>query len=244
MRVVFVPLVNPWGVLMGKRSNPRGVDLMRNAPVHPDGRGTFLVGGQRWSPRLPWFRGDSRTMEVESRALCDFMEREVLTGSPAIAVDVHSGFGLVDRVWFPYARTRRPFPSLPEVLALKCLLDQTLPHHVYRVEPQSQAYTVDGDLWDHLYDRHQARGSGGVFVPLTLEMGSWLWVKKNPLQLFDPLGGFHPMKPHRLRRTLRRHFPLFDFLRRATAGARAWAELDRERRSQLLGDAFDLWYAR
>jgi hypothetical protein len=56
-RLVLVPLVNPGGMSMGRRSNPRGVDLMRNAPAHPRGQGTFLVGGHGLSPLLPWYRG-------------------------------------------------------------------------------------------------------------------------------------------------------------------------------------------
>ena len=101
---------------------------------------------------------------------------------------------LSTRVWFPYARTRKPFASLREVFALKTLLDATLPNHVYRVEPQSRSYTTHGDLWDHLHDRHQ-RARQSVYLPLTLEMGSWTWVRKNPRQAFSLLGGFNPSSP-------------------------------------------------
>lgn len=47
-------------------------------------------------------------------------------------------------------------------------------------EPQSQQYLTHGDLWDHLYLRALTGHPGHLFLPLTLEMGSWLWVKKNP----------------------------------------------------------------
>ncbi|MEM6961768.1 MAG: M14 family zinc carboxypeptidase, partial [Myxococcota bacterium] len=57
-RLVFAPIVNPWGLLLRKRSNVSGVDLMRNAPPHDQGRGSLLVGGQRISPRLPWYMGE------------------------------------------------------------------------------------------------------------------------------------------------------------------------------------------
>src|SRR5215813_9934202 len=57
VRLVFVPLVNPAGMRRGTRANGRGVDLMRNAPVQSRERVAFLVGGQRISPRLPWYRG-------------------------------------------------------------------------------------------------------------------------------------------------------------------------------------------
>src|SRR5436190_871797 len=80
---------------LGSRANPRGVDLMRNAPRHPESRGTYLVGGQRISRRLPWFAGDpERGLELESRVLIDAMERELLPARVAIAIDCHSGFGL------------------------------------------------------------------------------------------------------------------------------------------------------
>jgi murein tripeptide amidase MpaA len=33
VRLVFMPVVNPGGMVLGTRANPQGVDLMRNAPV-------------------------------------------------------------------------------------------------------------------------------------------------------------------------------------------------------------------
>jgi hypothetical protein len=245
-RLVFVPLVNPSGMLLRTRANGAGVDLMRNAPPHPDGRPSPLVGGQRWSPRLPWFMGEvGAPMQPESEALCAFMERELFQARLALSVDVHSGFGFEDRLWFPYARTRKPFPNLAEIYALEALLDVTLPNHVYRLEPQARNYTVHGDLWDHLHDRHAAVEADHprVFLPLTLELGSWLWLRKNPRQAFSVLGGFNPMKPHRLRRTLRRHLPLFDFLHRASASPDRWAFPDPDARERLAAAAFERWYA-
>ena len=83
-------------------------------------------------------------------------------------MDCHSGFGFRDRIWFPYAHRRAP------------------------IEPQSQQYFAHGDLWDHLYMQSCAQAQG-IFLPLTLEMGSWLWVKKNPRQLFSRHGIFNPL---------------------------------------------------
>ena len=83
-------------------------------------------------------------METETAALCELVKRQVFPSRSAIVIDVHSGFGLVDRLWFPYARTRRPFPRLAELHALVTLLDDTLPHHVYRIEPR-EATVVLGD---------------------------------------------------------------------------------------------------
>ena len=80
---------------------------------------------------------------------------------------------------------------------------------------------VGGDLWDHLYLRSGKRPDH-VLLPLTLEMGSWIWVKKNPLQLLSLDGIFNPIIEHRRRRVLRRHAVLFDFLMRATASHSTW----------------------
>ena len=49
LRMVFMPLVNPGGMALGTRANPRGVDLMRNAPVEAFEPVPSLVGGQRLS---------------------------------------------------------------------------------------------------------------------------------------------------------------------------------------------------
>src|SRR6185295_12711058 len=64
------------------------------------------------------------------------------------------------------------------------------------VEPTARSYTIAGDLWDYLYDRAVERGRR--LLPLTLEMGSWAWVRKNPIQALTALGRFNPIKPHRL----------------------------------------------
>jgi hypothetical protein len=240
-RVIAIPLLNPLGMLAGTRSNGNGVDLMRNGPTNVDGKAAFLVGGQRISPRLPWFMGQEGVLETESQALIDFVTKEVLPSEVAISLDVHSGFGFRDRLWFPYARTARPFPHTAEIYSLFELLDRTLPHHVYHAEPQSCAYTIAGDLWDFLYDRSR-EGSQGLFLPLTLEMGSWTWVRKNPRQLFSLLGTFNPIKHHRLRRTLRRHLLLIDFLHRAVIGRTAWAELEQSTRRRCLSLAVNRWF--
>src|SRR3954454_9488283 len=92
VRVLFVPLLNPGGMWLGRRGNPRGVDLMRNGPSGVGGRGTFLVGGQRLTPKLPWFSGHPELpMEPESRALSEVIERELFSASSSLAIDCHSG---------------------------------------------------------------------------------------------------------------------------------------------------------
>jgi hypothetical protein len=222
VRLVFMPLVNPGGMWLGTRANPNGVDLMRNAPVDAEDAAAPLVGGHRIGAWLPWYRGRlNEPLQVEAAALCEVVERELL-GSPfALALDCHSGFGLSDRLWFPWARSRRPLPHAAEMHALGEILDTSLLHHRYVLEPQSLQYLTHGDLWDHLYQRSLARGTG-VLLPLTLEMGSWLWVKKNPRQLFSRRGIFNPELPHRQQRVLRRHLGGLDFFTRATSSWRRW----------------------
>lgn len=245
IRVVWLPIVNPVGIMNKQRSNPQGVDLMRNAPVECVEDPTFLVGGHRISPTLPWFRGFSRKhMEIESEALIEFLKREVLPSKRAITLDFHSGFGVKDRMWFPFARSRKPFPNLPEVHALKEAFERIHPHHIYQIESQAKNYVTHGDLWDHAYDLYQSEfdHKHDVYLPLTVEMGSWAWVKKNPLQLFSALGPYNPMKPHRVKRILRRHNALFDFMVRALVSHEVWVPTNPEQREKHRMRAMEMWY--
>ena len=224
VRLVFMPLINPGGMRMRRRSNPAGVDLMRNAPVDADHDVSFLLGGQRYTSALPWYRGPAgEPMQPEAQALCRVVEQRLHSQVFSLSLDCHSGFGAKDRVWFPYARTRQPIDCLPEIYALRSLFRSTHPHHsIYVIEPQARQYTTHGDLWDHLYDRSRAQHPQHLFIPLTLEMGSWLWVKKRPAQLFSVLGMFNPVAPHRHQRILRQHLTLLDFLVRAAASHARW----------------------
>lgn len=222
LRLVFMPLVNPGGVLLGSRANPSGIDLMRNAPHDADHPVPFLVGGQRLASWLPWYRGaPGAPMQPESDALCRLVREELLGRPFTLTIDCHSGFGLRDRIWFPYARSRRPMQHLAEVHALCEVLDQGLSPHPYVMEPQSRHYLTHGDLWDHLYDESLSLDRG-IFLPMTLEMGSWLWVKKNPRQLLSRHGMFNPLIEHRQQRVLRRHMAWMDFMTRASQSASRW----------------------
>lgn len=241
VRLVFMPVVNPVGLARGTRANGNGVDLMRNAPVDARERVPFLIGGQRLSASLPWYRGASHAdMEPENMAVCEVVEQELLARPFSIAVDCHSGFGTRDRLWFPFAHTARPIEHLPELHALKQLLDETHPQHRYVFEPQSRQYLAHGDLWDHLYLRSLQR-PGHSFLPLTLEMGSWLWVRKNPRQLFSRHGIFNPLIRHRQQRVLRQHIGLLDFIGRAACSHLRWVPTGASRDAQQVRAMAD-WY--
>ncbi|MBC7918817.1 MAG: DUF2817 domain-containing protein [Rhodoferax sp.] len=241
VRLVFMPIVNPGGMLLGTRANPQGVDLMRNAPVDATEPVPFMVGGQRWSARLPWYRGAvGQGMELESEALCEVVQRELLSHPVSIALDCHSGFGTSDRIWFPYAHTREPMTHLAQVHALKTIFAEAHPHHRYIVEPQSLQYLAHGDIWDHLYLQALTKPES-VFLPLTLEMGSWLWVKKNPRQLFSRHGIFNPLIEHRQQRVVRQHQLFLDFLSRAACGQHLWMPGE-ERRAWHHAQALQEWY--
>ena len=81
------------------------------------------------------------------------------------------------------------------------------------------------------------------FLPLTLEMGSWLWVKKNPRQLFSRRGIFNPLIAHRQQRVLRRHLPLLDFAVRAAGAWQLWMPQGPDIEAHRLA-AMARWYAR
>lgn len=239
IRLVFMPIVNPGGMWARTRSNPNGVDLMRNAPQSAEGRVPFLAGGQRIGPWLPWYRGSGEgSMEVESAALLSVVEEELISRPLSFAIDCHSGFGWDDSIWFPYARTERQMPHLAEMFLLKTMFEQSCPHHGYAFEPQSHQYLLHGDLWDCAYDRSRAPN---IFLPMTLELGSWRWIRKNPPQLFSRLGIYNPIKAHRTRRVLRRHPNFFDFLTRAAFSSHRWLPRG-EFRQQVMQQAAEHWW--
>lgn len=239
IRLVFMPIVNPGGMWQATRANPNGVDLMRNAPQDADARVPFLAGGQRVGAWLPWYRGRrGEPMEPEAAALLKLVEEELATRPLSIALDCHSGYGWADSIWFPYARTRKLMHHLPEMYALKSMFEGAHPHHGYKFEPQSHQYLLHGDLWDCAYDRAPVQN---IFLPLTLELGSWLWIKKNPRQIFSRQGIFNPVMAHRTARVLRRHANLFDFLARAAFSSKRWLPQGYARQ-QMLQRAIAHWY--
>lgn len=225
IRVEFIPILNPVGLAEQTRSNGNGIDLMRNAPLDALDKAGFLVGGHRLSRRIPWYRGKhGAPMEVEAKTLCDRVDTLYDTAPLVISLDVHSGYGVYDRLWFPYAGSYEPVPNIADFYALKKLLRRTYPHLDYVFEPQSLHYITHGDLWDYLYRR--ARNAQRNLLPLTLEMGSWRWVKKNPIQIRSIDGFYNPVKPHRVQRVLRRHIVLMEFLIRAVRAYQSWLPVD------------------
>ncbi len=241
VRLVFMPLINPGGMWQSTRCNPQGVDLMRNAPVEAAGRVPFLLGGHRISPNLPWYRGVAGAeMESENHALCRAVHEELLPRPFSIAVDCHSGFGSRDRIWFPYAHSVTPIPHLADILSLEELFQNIYPNNKYLFEPQSLQYRTHGDIWDYLY-RQAQQDQSKTFLTLTLEMGSWLWVKKNPRQLFSRQGIFNPSVEHRLHRVLRGHSVWLDFLMRAACSNENWLVKGPDR-GRLQERAVARWY--
>lgn len=243
IRLVFMPMINPGGIWHRTRCNLNGVDLMRNAPVEATGPVPWLIGGQRISPHLPWYRGEpDEPMQPEAQALVRTVKERLLGAPFSLSVDCHSGFGRRDRIWSSYARSHRPIDNIAEVFALKQLYERTFPnHHPYIIEPQSLNYTTHGDLWDYLYDYSREAHPQSVFLPFTLEMGSWLWVRKNPRQMLDYFGYFNPVISHRKRRVLRQHLPLFEFLTHAAQNWRNWVP-GPDQREELARQAIAQWF--
>ena len=240
VRINFLPLINPVGMTNHTRSNGAGVDLMRNAPIDSREKTIWLAGGHRISAALPWYRGqESEAMQSEARVLCDFIREHALPSPFSVTLDCHSGFGYHNQIWFPYAKSRiEPIKHIGEVYFLRKLFMQTYPYQNYRFEPQAQHYLTHGDLWDHLYQ--QSLAFNNIFLPLTLEMGSWRWVRKNPLQLRKSMGLFHPVKQHRVNRVLRGHLVLMEYLLHATSSYQKW--LTKSHTTKMEKEALALWY--
>ncbi|MBL4606729.1 MAG: DUF2817 domain-containing protein [Pseudomonadales bacterium] len=224
--IISIPIVNPGGMLLHRRSNLNGVDLMRNAPQDAQENIHFPVSGHRISSHLPWYRGrQGDEMELESKALVQFCQRFTDQSPFVLSLDVHSGFGLHDRLWYPYGCYNKDFPDFDQFARMYHAFSETFPYHVYKTESQADSYGIHGDLWDFITlenQRRHAHGTPPTLIPLTLELGSWRWVKKNPIQLLGKGGMFNPVKRHRYERTMRRHYHLFDFLLHACANYTFW----------------------
>lgn len=201
--IIVLPIVNPGGVAIWSRSNPHGVDLMRNSGWNAETALPFF-GGQRWSPHLPYYRGDC--IEKETRALYKFVISYLFQQKETIVpvVDIHSGFGVRNRVWWPYARSKKECRdhALYEHIAAHLKDERGHDEHIF--EKQSDSYTVHGDLWDRLYAYYQKRTErfhlkrssrrknkeAARFLPFTLEIGTWHeltpWRMLKKKRIFNP----------------------------------------------------------
>jgi hypothetical protein len=242
IRLVVLPLVNPVGYYNFKRSNGNDVDLMRNSPVIAIDKTPFLLGGQRYSKKIPWYQGESGVLELENKTIFDKFRSSCQHSQCIVSLDFHSGFGMKDRIWFPFSYTNKPFDRLAELHAFTHLFEQTHPYHIYKIEPQSEGYLLNGDIWDYLYLELSKFNPDSIFLPLTLEMGSWSWIRKNPLQLFSKHGIFNPIKEHRLKRTYRRHHLLFDFILKALYSHKIWSNIEPGIRQKHFRSGLERWY--
>ncbi|MBD2858364.1 DUF2817 domain-containing protein [Spongiibacter sp. KMU-158] len=240
LAIVALPIVNPGGMLQDMRCNPSSVDLNRHAPIDAEADTPFLIGGHRIWRKLPWYRGHwHRHQEIEFVALQNVVYRCTRPESLCLVVDFHSGFGFKDHLWIPYAFRKEPIEDIACYVALKLLWERNFPHHNYQFGPQAMHYLSHGDLWDYFHI--QSREHGAKLLPLTLEMGSWLWVKKHPSQIFSFAGLFNPTVPHRHARVLRSHLILLDFLMAACRNPNQWL-VEGEHARQLQQMAQALWY--
>lgn len=241
IQLVVLPILNPVGMYLNQRANGNGVDLNRNAPIDAEGTVPLLGGGHRLGPFLPWYRGRKRgQMEAENLALEQVLQRQIFNRPFAATIDLHSGLGMQDRLWFPHAYRKKAIGNIAEYVALKMLWERSYPNHTYIFEPQSIHYLSHGDLWDYFYYQSRAQQQAH-FLPLTLEMGSWMWVKKSPRQLFSFAGLFNPQMQHRRTRVLRRHLVLLDFMLAATLNHQHWLP-DQTQAARLTQTAGSLWF--
>lgn len=224
--LVVLPIVNPGGIAMKRRSNPAGVDLMRNSGIDAD-RPLPFFGGHKLSNKLPYYRG--KGLEPESRALYRYVFEYFFQVKNAImpVIDIHSGFGSIDNVWWPYAFSKKEcrdtllYERMADFLKIKC------GHSLFSYGPQSESYTTSGDLWDRFYDHYDEVHSAkkkwrSKFLPLTLEVGTWSELRQNPTRVFKKRAIFNP--PVEIKQeTITRYRPfLRDLARCAEAKTAKW----------------------
>lgn len=236
LRVVSIPIVNPGGMYLKQRSNPNGVDLMRNAPVEAEGK-HFWPSGQTVSPKIPWYRGNPSDMELENKTLFNFVSKHLYPSPFSMALDIHSGFGWKDRLWYPYGKSMKPFAD--EALARKMAryFKVSHPFHHYKVEKQSDSYMIHGDMWDHMYDSFKDKNTESKFLPWTLEIGSWSWLLSRPYRIFNTGGLFHTDESAKYSYLMRKHWGLLDFFKDMTIHHKAWVkeQLTKEDLNRIIG---------
>lgn len=180
----FIPIVNPGGFVEKSRSNPAGIDLMRNSGENGEKALPFF-GGQKLSKKLPYYRGNS--MQLENRILKRFIKERVLTPNNFVPViDIHSGYGKSNHLWWPPAGKLKPldeeqrFQDVADFIREKQYINQ------YAMHRQNLSYRVHGDIWDLLFEESIKENSG--ILPFTLEIGTWHSIRQlwKPRDLFKP----------------------------------------------------------
>lgn len=195
--IVAIPIVNPGGVALKRRSNPAGVDLMRNSGIKADKVVPFF-GGQSLSRRLPYYRGIG--LEPESRTLHRVLFEKFYKIKNRVlpVLDIHSGFGRKDSIWWPYAKTAAPCADHTMIYNITNFLRLNCHHDNFEYSAQGVVYNAHGDLWDMFYDHylkyhssHYKRWNSHL-LPLTLELGTWAHLRKNPGRIFNKRNIFNP----------------------------------------------------
>lgn len=192
----FLPLLNPGGLAMRSRSNPAGVDLMRNAGQDAE-RAPFFFGGHFISPLLPYYRGKS--LQPEARTLLRFIHQSFYGHKKGLmpVFDIHSGFGSRDQIWWPYAGKSDAPVDQHLFERLTGELRRAHPEYIYT--PQSESYMIHGDLWDRIYDSYQIRNAKNAarLLPLTLEISTWTELRERPRRLLSKKKLFNPPRKKR-----------------------------------------------
>ncbi|MBL8032902.1 MAG: hypothetical protein JNJ69_04330, partial [Leptospiraceae bacterium] len=212
--IYSIPILNPAGVARETRANARGVDLNRNSGVRAENALPFF-GGHGISAALPYFQG--KALQRESRALFRFLREFALRRRKQVqlALDIHSGYGTQNFLWWPYSYSKR---TVFQNSAFQAVADRLRQRHpLYRIEPMSLSYQTHGDLWDKALLDFEHRVKEGqykksLFLPFTLEIGTWHEIKKNPRRLLSREKIFDPPAESR-KAYLREHRAmLWDFL--------------------------------
>lgn len=225
--IVCIPILNPGGVALNSRSNPRGVDLMRNSGMDAE-NAPFFFGGQRLTNHLPYFRGKS--LEPEAKVLSRFLQEYFFPVKDSLipVIDIHSGYGSIDHVWWPYARTQKECEDDFLYHKISKYLSQKKNHTNYKFGPQSETYTIHGDLWDRFYDTflHKKETttpkSDSRLLPITLEIGTWSDLGQNPLKVFKKRGIFNPAKENKKKSIISHREFLTDVIRIAQTKLNDW----------------------
>ncbi|MCB1177934.1 MAG: carboxypeptidase [Leptospiraceae bacterium] len=190
--IACIPILNPGGVVLKSRANPAGVDLMRNSNVEAEKPVKFF-GGQSFSAKLPYFRG--KAIQPENRVLLNFVKKYFYPLNQNIipVLDIHSGFGTIDNVWWPYAYTKDKCPDDSLYSKLSKILKDDCYHLHLKYGPQSEIYTTHGDIWDKIYLEFQEKSNNSSkLLPWTLEVGTWSDIKSDPWKIFRKRGIFNP----------------------------------------------------